>query len=308
MSRPARWLASFGRAIGFPATGYRASEKLVATAGGILSVFFVLVISRALLGPQVAVVIVPSIGASAVLIFAIPHSPLTQPWGVIGGHVISAAIGVACARWIPEPLLAAALAVGFAIGIMHLARCLHPPGGATALTAVIGGSSIQALGYAYLFTPVLINCLIILVIGVAFNFAFPWRRYPSSLMRYVAVPHSPHSWPRVGEPHIREAIERLNVVVDISSDELAELIDQTLHLAENSARRKSHIRLGAFYGNGKHGRHWSIRQVIDERPSGRPEMDLVVFQVMAGSGKGRRGCCTRDEFADWAASEMHYRG
>ena len=85
------------------------------------------------------VYIVPSMGASAVLLFAVPHSALGQLWNVIGGHLISAAIGVACYQWLPSNGIAAGASVGLAIGAMYYTRCIHPPGGATALAAVIGG-------------------------------------------------------------------------------------------------------------------------------------------------------------------------
>jgi len=120
-------------------------------------------------------------GASAVLLFAAPHSPLAQPWNVFGGHLISAAVGVMCAQFIPVVSIAAATAVGLAIAAMYYARCVHPPGGATALAAVIGGIHIHALGFAYIITPVLVNTVTILIAAVLFNYLFKWRRYPSYL-------------------------------------------------------------------------------------------------------------------------------
>ena len=93
------------------------------------------------------VYIVTSMGASAVLLFAVPHSSLGQLWNVIGGHLISAAIGVACYQWLPSNGIAAGASVGLAIGAMYYTRCIHPPGGATALVAIIDGQNIHALGY-----------------------------------------------------------------------------------------------------------------------------------------------------------------
>lgn len=129
----------------------------------------------------------PSLGASAVLIFAAPHSPFAQPWAVLGGRLFSAVVGVACWQLVPNATLAAGLAVGLAIGIMHLTRSLHPPGGATALAAVIGGAAVHDLGFSYVVNPIAINCAIILAVGVIFNYSFAWRRYPASLMRYRGV-------------------------------------------------------------------------------------------------------------------------
>ena len=98
--------------------------------------------TSALLAPGGAsTLVVASMGASAVLLFAVPHGPLSQPWALIGGHMVSAFIGVSCATLVPDTITAAALAVGLAIGAMHLLRCIHPPGGATALAAVVSGPS-----------------------------------------------------------------------------------------------------------------------------------------------------------------------
>jgi len=115
-------------------------------------------------------------GASVVLLFAVPHSALGQLWNVIGGHLISAAIGVACYQWLPSNGIAAGASVGLAIGAMYYTRCIHPPGGATALAAVIGGQNIHALGYQYILTPIAINTTTILLVALLFNALFHWRR------------------------------------------------------------------------------------------------------------------------------------
>ena len=156
-------------------------EKDVSTVGGIVSILGVMLISQAQLGLTGSVSIISSMGSSAVLLFAVPHGPLSQPWSVLGGHLVSALIGVACVKLIHQPMLAAALAVGLAIGAMHYLRCIHPPGGATALAVVIGGDSVHRLGFEFVLTPVLLNAITILLVAVMFNFPFPWRRYPAAL-------------------------------------------------------------------------------------------------------------------------------
>jgi CBS-domain-containing membrane protein len=93
------------------------------------------------------VYIVPSVGASVVLLFAVPHSALGELWNVIGGHLISSAIGVACYQWLPSSGIAAGASVRLAIGAMYYTSCIHPPGSATALVAIIDGQNIHALGY-----------------------------------------------------------------------------------------------------------------------------------------------------------------
>lgn len=123
--------------------------------------------------------IVGSFGASAVLIYGAIKSPLAQPRNLFGGHVLSALIGVACQEiFHAVPWLAAALAVSTAIAVMHATKTLHPPGGATALIAVIGGEKIHGLGFTYAVFPVGAGALIMLVIALLVNNIPKHRRYP----------------------------------------------------------------------------------------------------------------------------------
>lgn len=305
----ASWSQRFRHFIGFPASSHHAGEQLVATLGGALGILLVLAVTRALVGPTAALVIVPSMGASAVLIFAAPHSPFAQPWAVLAGHVISALVGVACWQLVPNPTLAAGLAVGLAIGAMHVTRCLHPPGGATALAAVIGGATVHELGYRYALSPITINALIILAVGVAFNYAFAWRRYPASLMRYRHAPvRAGGVWPAISEAHVIAAMDHLNVVIDVSPEEMGELIQQTLAIAQREQdARLPEVRLGCYYCNDLPGQQWSVRQIIDERRSDNPDFDLVIYKVVDGNGLNRTGSCTRNEFARWVGSELQPR-
>lgn len=114
-------------------------------------------------------ILLASMGASAVILFAMPHSPVAKPWALIGGHFISSTIGILCAQWIAPTWAAAASAVGLSIFAMHLARCLHPPGGASALIPVIGGESVKALGFQFLLTPLALNVLVMLLISLAYQ-------------------------------------------------------------------------------------------------------------------------------------------
>lgn len=167
------------RALGpsFKRTGHL--EKWLSLSGGLAGMLGVMLISQTQLGLSESAGLVASMGASAVLLFAVPHGPLSQPWPVFGGHLVSAIVGVACAKAISNPVLAAAAAVALAIGAMAYTRSIHPPGGATALTAVSGGDAVHALGYQYVLTPVMLNAITILVVAILFNYLFPWRRYPA---------------------------------------------------------------------------------------------------------------------------------
>lgn len=122
--------------------------------------------------------IIGSFGASAVLIYAAVTSPLAQPRNLIGGHVVSALLGVTAYQNVPNLWLASALAVSLAIAAMHVTKTLHPPGGATALIAVIGSDKIHALGYTYILIPVASGALIMLVIALIMNNVAKKRSYP----------------------------------------------------------------------------------------------------------------------------------
>lgn len=120
-----------------------------------------------------------SFGASAVLIYGAPRSPLAQPRNLIGGHVLSALVGVAIYYILPNPIwLSAALSVSLAIAVMHITKTLHPPGGATALIAIIGGDRIHALGFGYAIMPVFIGACLMLIVAWIANNSVRGRRYP----------------------------------------------------------------------------------------------------------------------------------
>jgi len=285
------------------------TERLVSTLGGFLGVFSMLVASWLVLGDRSAVyLIVGSMGASAVLLFAVPHGPLSQPWALIGGHTLSAFIGVACAMLVPDLFLAAALAVGLAIGAMHSLRCIHPPGGATALTAVIGGPAVHALGFQFLLAPVLLNVAILLCSAIAVNYFFAWRRYPAALVRrkktdaetekkHLAEGNLSHS-------DLEYAMRQINSVLDISENDLARIYSIAAQHSKSARMEPWQVRLHHFYSNGRYGEDWSIREVVDESPHADAEKDMVIYKSVAGKGRRRSGVCTRSDFARWARYEV----
>ncbi len=120
-----------------------------------------------------------SFGASAVLAYGAVRSPLAQPRNLVGGHVLSAIVGVTCWKLLHQyPWLAQSVAVATAIALMHATRTLHPPGGATALIAVIGSTEIHTLGYMYVLIPATVGPLILLAVAVLVNNIPESRRYP----------------------------------------------------------------------------------------------------------------------------------
>lgn len=126
------------------------------------------------------VFLIGSFGASSVLIFGAIQSPFAQPRNLIGGHLISALIGVTIYKLLPDILwLTAPLAVALSIVGMQITKTLHPPGGATALLAVIGTQKIKALGYLYVVSPVLTGALILFIVALVFNNMTKHRKYPT---------------------------------------------------------------------------------------------------------------------------------
>ena len=125
--------------------------------------------------------LIGSFGASSVLIYGIIQSPLAQPRNLVGGHLVCAITGVTVHKLIPGTvLLAAPLAVSLSIVLMQITKTLHPPGGATALIAVIGSDKIKALGYWYVVSPVFIGAMILLIIAIIVNNMTPNRVYPTN--------------------------------------------------------------------------------------------------------------------------------
>jgi CBS domain-containing membrane protein len=196
-------------------------EKIISASGGFIGIFCVYIITQTLVGNEAALIIVPSMGATAVLVFAVPHSTLGQIWNVLGGHLLSATVGVLCALMIADQSLAAAASVGLAIAAMYYARCIHPPGGATALAAVVGGESVQSLGFEYLITPVAINVIVILAIAIGFNALFKWRRYPACLVKndndsqpvnddYAPIEHA----------DLVYALSQIDTIIDVTENDL----------------------------------------------------------------------------------------
>ena len=207
--------------IGFNKRAVSHKERLITSLGGFCGILGVYFVSASILDAHGAALIVASMGASAVLLFAVPHSALAQPWNVMGGHLVSAVIGVSCAHYIPELMLAAAMSVGIAIVAMHYLRCIHPPGGATALSAVVGGSSVHALGYGYVLQPILINCVVILGIAIIFNALFDYYRYPTLAEKPATEPPGNEDhYPPVAHADLVYALSQIDTIVPISEEDL----------------------------------------------------------------------------------------
>ena len=209
-------------------------EKLLSAMGAFLGILGVMMISHSVLGGQGTALVVTSMGASAVLLFAAPHSPLSQPWPVLGGHMLSSAIGITCVLLIPDTLTAAALAVALSIAAMYYLRCLHPPGGAAALAVVLGGDAVHGLGYAYLVTPLLLNVLVLLSVAMLFNAPFIHRRYPLWIAKLGSARETPETGEKAMIAHsdLVFALSQIDTFIDVTEEDLLRIY----HMAMNHAR------------------------------------------------------------------------
>jgi CBS-domain-containing membrane protein len=159
--------------------GVGAAELLWALIGSAIGIGVCAFLSATYFEPRDLSLLIGSFGASAVLVYGAIKSPLAQPRNLIGGHIISALVGVACVKLFGGTLwLAAALAVSLAIVAMLATKTLHPPGGATALIAVIGGPKIHALGFLYAFIPAGAGAIVLLLVALLVNNLSKNRKYP----------------------------------------------------------------------------------------------------------------------------------
>lgn len=284
--------------LGVEANNTGHGEKLISALGALIAIAATMAVSLHVVGTQGAALLVASMGASAVLLFAVPHGALSQPWPLVGGNLVSALIGVSCAQLIHDPFVAGPLAVALAIFAMHYLRCIHPPGGATALVAVVGGPAVQALGFQYLLTPVLLNVGIMLFAAVAVNYFFPWRRYPASLRRVAAAAPQAVPQEQLGHADFAYALREIGSYLDVTESDLAKIY----RLARKHALRISHesepLAAGNYYSNGEYGEQMSVCKV-----SGL-EGDAVSYRVVAGAGEGDTATVTRAEFMAWQRYEV----
>jgi len=159
--------------------GVGAGEMLWSWIGSVLGIGACGLLSSRYFEPRDLTLLIGSFGASAVLIYGAIKSPLAQPRNLIGGHVLSGIVGVACWQVFGATVwVAAALAVSLAIVAMLATKTLHPPGGATALIAVIGGAKIHDLGFLYAFIPAGAGALVLLVVALLVNNLAKNRKYP----------------------------------------------------------------------------------------------------------------------------------
>ncbi len=288
---------------------YRVShaEKLISALGAFLGILLVFYSSRLFLPETSSYLIVASMGASAVLLFAVPHGRLSQPWSLVAGHLVSALIGVSCAKLVPDIFLAAALAVGLSVGAMYYLRCIHPPGGATALTAVVGGSAIIDMGYLFVITPVLINVFVLLSVAVLFNYLFHWRRYPAYLAHKKSAQgknKTERNYGAISHEDFVYALSEFESFVDISENDLLKIYDLVTQRHKHTDLQHHELKRGHYYSNGEYGTLWSVRQIADWVETVTDGEEELTYKVVAGANRRSSGVMLRNEFSRWAKHEV----
>lgn len=229
MSRWRKILRPLGPAVSMPPL----AEMLRACIGAGIGLTLCIFLVRLTLapggsgGPDPTLLLIAPLGATAMLVFAVPSSPLAQPWSVLVGNGVSAFVGVTVVLTVQEPWLALGLSVTGAMIAMMLLRATHPPAAGVALGSVLTADSVREIGYSYIFSPVLMDTVLLLVVAVAFNRAtgrvYPFRR-PQE--------HAPHVQdtkglrPMLGSADLTDILQRLRLDANIGAADLARLVTE----------------------------------------------------------------------------------
>lgn len=280
-------------------------EKMRACAGALFGLVLTGLTTYLILGKDVhAMWLIAPMGASSVLLFAVPASPLAQPWSIMGGNIIAAIVGVTCAKLIGEPILAAGLAAAIAIGGMFAFRCIHPPSGAVALTAVLGGPAVHAMGYSFVLVPVALNSLLLLLTALFFNNA-TGRRYPHVTQPDRTSKHNTSDilpTERIGitPSDLDTVLTRYNQVLDISRADLESIMLQTEMQAYR--RRMGEVKCSSIMSKDVVSVEFGTE--LAEAWEKLQSHDLTALPVI---DRGRRiiGIVTKADFLHHAESELH---
>lgn len=206
-------------------------ERFRATIGALLGILITAILCFCFMASQTVLFVIAPMGASAVLLFALPSSPLAQPWAVLVGNIVSAGVGVSCFLLIANVPLAAAVSVSTAIALMFVTRSLHPPGGAIALYAVLGGPDIHSLGFDYVLAPVGINSLVLIISAMIFNnltrHPYPHRQLANPTNVHKTKDALPTNRAGFNSKDLDVVLQQYNEVLDISRDDLEYLMKQT---------------------------------------------------------------------------------
>jgi CBS domain-containing membrane protein len=207
-----------------------AKGKLLSAVSCFTAILVTALLTRQISASSAYPIMVASMGASAVILFIIPHSPLAQPWPLIGGQLVSASIGIACTQLIADTPLASACAAGGSVLAMLLLRCLHPPGAATALAPTLSGNSLTALGYDFVLAPVGLNVAVMLMLAIAINrwllgYQYPIAPYPAERKRTQQnALVEPQQRAEISVQDLESALKNMEMFMDIAPTDLNRLL------------------------------------------------------------------------------------
>ncbi|MFV1872125.1 MAG: HPP family protein [Oleiphilus sp.] len=277
------------------------SEQIRSVFAAFMATLLLMLISWYSLEDEAVPLMLASMGASVVILFAAYSSPLAQPWSFVGSHFLAAFIGVSCSRWIEPLWLAGAASVSITLFAMLRLHCLHPPGGATALVPVLGGDAVHELGYQILLMPVLLNVLVLLFLSWGINSCLK-RRYP-----YKSKPLPGESAQKlfddkaieragVSELDVRGALNQFDTYLDISENDL----NKIYRIAEANSRQRDRLSpfcrdlmsrdLVTVKPNTSQARAWKLLEkhklkvipVVDGRQRLKGIVTLVDFLKLSG--------------------------
>lgn len=213
--------ASLARKIGVESNHTSHLERFIAGVSTFLAIAIVALLTQWSLSDETHLLFFASSAASAFLVFALPHGPLSQPWPVLAGQSLAMLIGILVGTFLGSGILAAALAVGATVLLMHYLRCLHPPGAATTFFFVTGINhlSLHETGLAFL-----LNIGVIVLLALVLNNVFHWRRYP--LFWFHPPKSTPCTRDKVALEDLQRALGQLPASIDINLEDL-----NTLYLA-----------------------------------------------------------------------------
>lgn len=228
MKRWQRVLRSLGPSIGRPRTKEMLRACIGAGVGLTLCIFLVRVTRAPFLpeGPDPTLLLIAPLGATAMLAFAVPSSPLAQPWAAMVGNTVSALIGVALVMTVTEPWLAIGLSVTLAMGAMMLLRAAHPPAAGVALGVVLTADVVREVGFSYAFSPVLLDTCLLLLVAVVYNRltgrVYPFRQPEEQAPTQVT---QPGLQPAIEARELTQILQDLRLDANIGPADLARLID-----------------------------------------------------------------------------------
>jgi CBS domain-containing membrane protein len=232
----------------FPEQSELTTTSITVSAGSaLLAMLLVGIVSTYALSGIAAPALIASMGASSVLLFVVPTSTMSKSWAFIGGHLVSATIGVACYQLNHNILFAAPLAIAFAIMGMYYLRCMHPPGGATALLAVLGDESVHQLGFQFVLTPVASNLFILLAVATSCARLMAYHNEQTQKSTLEINPRRERDeWiaehPLFTEQDLDHALSDMDTFIDLSRHDLTEIFSRALHHAH--ARDLGHVSCG----------------------------------------------------------------